>query len=320
MGNRRWRAVLTWTGVLALSATFLTGVQPTASAAPAPAPTGAPTPGLPQLPTGSPPAVAEGGSGAPEVVIEGEDRQRVAHVRSSPHGMIGSILVRFNGQYDRCSGAFVGPNTILTAAHCLYDPDRGGKADYIKFLAAESPADAGYIECVVRNKENMRVPQAFINDPTDENNDFGVIKPPQCHLPATPNSAVNIIDYTGWFGWSGADRYGQIAELAGYPKEVNDVAQDGQMWFDEARITKTQPHLIQYRMDASVGQSGAPVFDFLNSPVPGWYVLGVHAGGGRVVTLTGFPKRNWGPRLAGQHSQMLTTWFTRQPRPEPSTT
>ena len=26
------------------------------------------------------------------------------------------------------------------------------------------------------------------------------------------------------------------------------------------------------------------------------------------------------PRLAGQHSQMLTTWFTRQPRPEPSTT
>lgn len=293
--------------------------RPTASRAEVSATT-RPAPGLPQAPIAAPPSSPEAATGAPEVVIDGDDRERVAHVRSSPHGMIGSILVRFNGQYDRCTGAFVGPNTILTAAHCLYDPDRGGKADYIKFLAAESPADAGYIECVVRNQENMRVPQAFIADPSDENNDFGVIKPPQCHLPATPNSAVNIIDYVGWFGWTGADRAGQLAELAGYPKEVDDVAQNGQMWFHEARIVKTQPQLIQYRMDASSGQSGAPVFDRLSTPVPGWYVIGVHVGGGRVLTLNGIQKRNWGPRLAGQHSQMLTTWFTRRPAPEPSTT
>jgi V8-like Glu-specific endopeptidase len=73
-------------------------------------------------------AVAQTPRGA-QSVFPGDGRVQVTNVGAYPWRALVYLEDRtfFGLQADGgwCSGAFVGPNVILTAAHCLYDRDRG---------------------------------------------------------------------------------------------------------------------------------------------------------------------------------------------------
>lgn len=220
----------------------------------------APIPGLPQPPVGAPtpPAVAAGAA-SPEVVVGSESRQPVPHPRSYPHGAIGSLTLTWPGPHSvRCTGTFVGPRSVLTAAHCLWKPRWGGKPSSIVFRPGETLTVDGLIVCEVRKPANMRVMDSYVASPGEET-DVAVIKTPRCHYPGLSGNVD--ASKTGWLGFLQNNLTGRTVQLAGYPEFVDDERHGSEMCAEEGAILDTDPRLIWYRMDATEGQSGAPVFD-----------------------------------------------------------
>lgn len=341
MTGRRWTGTRGTTAVLVVAAAMLVALVsavPAVDAAPAQgAPTGPPPgtssppatpaateaaaqgalppPGLPALPRGAE-ATTEATGPAPEVVLGSDDRQRVNHPRSSPHGAIGQMYSSMGGRSVPCTGFLVYADTVATAAHCLYNKRTHRKASYVVFRPAVMPGSTGgFFTCQTSNPDNIRVPQAFIDSPSenDEDDDIGVIK---VWCSDGTNNHVNVLDYTGWLGFTPIDRTNELVRLAGYPTNVRSASTEDIMYFDTGRIQATRSQLLYYNMDATEGQSGAPVFDRIaapTAPVTGWYVLAIHSGGGRDWPD---PRQfNWGARLSGQNFQLLYNWCLRPVRP-----
>lgn len=291
-----------------------TGTRQTPASAPAEAGEAAPLPppGQPALPRGTVDTGAGEGSPLPEILLGDDDRQPVAHPRSSPHGAIGTLYASFGGAAAPCTGFLIYSDTVATAAHCLYDSDTRKKASYVTFRAADTPSTGGFFECHTTNPENIRVAPSYVSSPR-EGNDLGVIK---VRCSDGINDNVNVLDYTGWLGFTPVDRYGNLVELAGYPSSVRGAPVESTMYTDEGRIVSTGTNVLKYKIDATSGQSGAPVFDRISAPtvpVTGWYVLAIHGGGGR--DLPDPRLRNWGARTAGANYQLLYNWCLRPVRP-----
>ena len=324
MGERsrasRFRAVgMLASGALAAGLVATTPVAAMAAPHPVPpvappvAPEAAPIPppGQPALPRGV--TAAPEAAAIPEVVVGSDDRQVVVHPRNSPHGAVGQMYSSMGGAAVPCTGVLVYKDTIATAAHCLYNKRTRRKATYVTFRPAVMPTmTSGFFECHTSNPDNIRVPQAYIDSPS-ETEDIGVIK---VFCSDGTNDHVNVLDYTGWLGFSAVDRTGEVVQLEGYPTRVRSAEVDNTMYFDAGRILDSQSRLLNYNMSATEGQSGAPVLDRITAPaapVTGWYVIAIHSGGGR--TFTDWRERNWGTRLAGANFRLLYNWCLRPVAP-----
>jgi len=75
-----------------------------------------------------------GAEGARTVFGE-DDRVEITDTEDYPYRMIGLILMESKaGEKRMCSGTLIGPHTVLTAAHCIYDHDRGGWLQNFRFV------------------------------------------------------------------------------------------------------------------------------------------------------------------------------------------
>ncbi len=62
----------------------------------------------------------------------------VASTTSYPYSAAVEMVVDFQGHPITCSGALIDPTHVLTAAHCLYDPNEGGLADSVTVYAGRN--------------------------------------------------------------------------------------------------------------------------------------------------------------------------------------
>jgi len=178
-----------------------------------------------------------------ESIIGNDDRTKVENTVQYPYSAIAHIESDIGG----CTGWFIDADTLVTAGHCVYDPESQrwaswatvypgrngehlpyGSAEAVEFFTVQGWADGG-----------------------DINYDYGAI---QIDRP--------LGQATGWFG------------ISGYPGDK----EYGTQWQHHDQVRETTSHKLHYANDTFGGQSGSPVF-IENDPVCGACGIAIHTNG-----------------------------------------
>jgi V8-like Glu-specific endopeptidase len=255
---------------LALSLSF----SPHHSLGQAPAPTGTPTPGTPtpgprspaasrsqrdwvgvRLQPPRPGAVSPSLDGfAPSLVIGTDDRLRVSPTTGYPWSAVTSLEVSFaNGLITvLCSGSIIGPTTVLTAGHCVYDHQFGfGFATSIRVIPGRDGTTTEPFGS--QPAVSINTTSGWVNE-QDHSVDIAVV--------GLPNSDLTSV--TGRFKFAagnGASLLGITTNISGYPAERTN-----QQWASAGPIgdreysPSTDTGRLLYLVDTTSGQSGSPIW------------------------------------------------------------
>jgi V8-like Glu-specific endopeptidase len=197
------------------------------------------------------------------VIFGSDNRVSVGSTLEWPARSVAKLYVTWpNGAGGGCTGTLIGRRSVISAGHCVYNPDKGGWAAAITAIPGLDgqymPFGSGqmiYIDSVTGWTE-------------DQNNDYDY---------SMITLDRNLGDATGWMGLaslSDSTLDGLPAEIAGYPGDLANgvgeyVARDPIETFDST--------MLYYDIDTMPGDSGASV-----RGSGSWrdYVFGVHGGDG----------------------------------------
>jgi V8-like Glu-specific endopeptidase len=226
-----------------------------------------------------------------ETILGDDERVRVLDTELNPWRMICSLEIQSKfGQWVG-TGWLAGPRTVITAGHCVHDPQMGGWAERIVVRAGRSAERQpfGAITC----KRFSTTDRWFHGAAPDF--DYAAI-----HL---GDEGPALTDRTGWFATvvhNDAALLAQRVNVSGYPGDKGGDTQ----WFHAKQIVYATEHRIFYDVDTMAGQSGAPVWlDTDDGP----RVVGVHAYGvgGTVVNI----EANSAPRITAAVLDRIREWL-----------
>jgi glutamyl endopeptidase len=204
-----------------------------------------------------------------EVVIGTDDRIRINPTTSYPWRSICSLLItpKVGTKQYIGTGWLVSPRTVITAGHCVYMHDLGGWAKTIQVtpgrngVSRENPFGSS-------TQDHFRSFNDWIDD-SDSDYDIGAIILPKNF------TGFNSLGYFGFANLS--DLEGMTANLSGYPGDKDKLAElRGTQWFNSRGIKEEDSHRFYYDIDTAGGQSGSPVWRYLNGQR---HVVGIHTVG-----------------------------------------
>ena len=186
-----------------------------------------------------------------------------------------------------CTGWLFGPDTIITAGHCVYNPvtkvwqTSNGQ---LRAWPGRDDAKTPYGSCTV--KSVWTTTEWFQN--ADRNYDVAAMK-----LNCTVGNT------TGWPGiwYTSASLVGETMYVRGYPA---DKPYATQWWHAEVATADTTAMRLFYMTDTYNGQSGSPVYSFVVGNCT--CVLGIHATGTTVGPVNG------GTRITKEIADQLMYW------------
>ncbi|HSR32082.1 MAG TPA: hypothetical protein VLY63_16090, partial [Anaerolineae bacterium] len=236
----------------------------------------------------------------PESVFPPDDRVRVTAVTSFPWRTVTKLFMTFpNGASGGCSGAIIGCADghgyhILTAGHCIYSHGNGGWATSVKIFPG---LDGSYAPYNYAWATNLRSYTGWTNSAMTE------------HDWAMVTLDRNVGDFTGWMGRitasSSNSMYTGTANTAGYPCNVaggtctNPVTPSNTQWFDADSGRTATEYNHWYWMDTQPGQSGSPVWRYVD---PDRHIMTVHTSG------NDGSGSNHGTRLNQNKFDQVNTW------------
>lgn len=168
------------------------------------------------------------------------------------------------------TGWLVNENTVITAAHVVtHETNKSWEhPGQDKIIPGRHLNDKPWGSC---GWSQMWVPRAYIERASgqgDQRYDYAIIK-----------LDCNVGKQTGWFAafWTTARLKEQILGLSGYP---GNLSIDGSRQYYHNDYVRDEPEgLVVHGADATDGQSGSPVFQFVRKDVcPNACVMGVHTG------------------------------------------
>ncbi|PFG73401.1 trypsin-like serine peptidase [Tepidiforma thermophila] len=202
-------------------------------------------------------------------VIGPDNRIRVTNTADFPWSAVVYLELydRYGFLVSSCSGTFISPDAILTAAHCLYSED--GWTEDIRVVPGKSGAlePFGFTWAT-----DWWVPDPWYFDPGNELYDWGLIR---------------VSDEPGWeTGWltmailsTATLRLPDIEPaIVGYPGDKPD----GTMWFDyEPGFLDVDAFTLYHTIDTAPGQSGSAVIltNTTNRIELLGYIVGIHVRG-----------------------------------------
>lgn len=187
----------------------------------------------PQIPTINDPRFV-----GPDSIIGTDDRRKA---KANP----AVVQIQRNG-YNHCTGWMIADDTLVTAAHCLYDWSRG---DWVSKLTFR-PSDWSQWSYEFASQSWISSDYARSGS---ANSDWGVVKFPR------PISA-------SWFGMKpstyASELTGERATITGFPGEkgrglIRDYAQ---LWSANGTLQAGSEARVCYSIDTTGGQSGSPVY------------------------------------------------------------
>ncbi len=219
-----------------------------------------------------------------EIVHGRDDRVRVANTQPYPWRTICKLeITAANGRRFGCSGALIGPRTVLTNGHCVFMHDNGGWARSIRVIPGKNGAAEPYGSATSTFYHSVR----GWTQSRSSNYDYAVVVLP---------SSAKLGNTTGWMGLANlsfTSLMGLNVNSSGYPGDKPY----GTQWWNSNNVLAVTARRLFYRLDTYGGQSGSPVWRFRNGQR---HIVAVHNTGGSVF--------NGSVRLAKPVFDNLVRW------------
>ncbi|QAY79351.1 serine protease [Sphingosinicella sp. BN140058] len=231
-----------------------------------------------------------------ESIIGLDERTQILDTQNWPWRMICALAIEGPWGNFVGTGWFVGPKTVITAGHCVYEPNAmGGWATKITLTPGASGSQEPFQSVVATRFETT---DQWLNA-QDPDFDMAVI-----HLDVALGSQV------GWFGVASlpdATLQNFQVNVSGYPVDKGGR----QQWWARNRIRGLTPRRVFYDVDTMGGQSGAPVF-IIQSEGAAPQVVGIHAYGvGGAVPASVPQDVNSAPRIIPEVITLIKQWVAK---------
>ncbi len=189
-----------------------------------------------------------------KAVFDYDDRITVYEPSVYPFSAIALLEVTAEcGDTWTASGFMVGPDRLLTGAHCLVCPKHSSWARYINFYFGFK-GYGNYRYCY-SGRWTAWAGNLFSDRQYTTLNDYGCVK-----------FYENVGDIVGWFGshWDMSDSSVESERLyvAGY--------RDGILRYDSGWVRAQDKDHLAYTIDAVAGNSGGPIY------TSDYYAVGIH--------------------------------------------
>jgi glutamyl endopeptidase len=193
-----------------------------------------------------------------------------------PYSAITYLIPAWNGSSGNCTGFVIGPHTIATAGHCLYDHEDGlGYADTVYVAPAKNLSSTPY---GVYYAAKIAVLNGFAFD-RDYELDYGVVQLNQNISQMTGTISLRMV--SGSMNDMGTN-------ITGYPWNPAKYLDSG-MYRHVDKVWLTYPNYILYANDTEVGMSGSPIIN--DSASCNMCAIGIHT--------QGYGPANWSSSLNG---------------------
>ena len=201
------------------------------------------------------PAFAAGDE-ASRKVFGDDDRIQIANTKIYPFSAIGYLESKdTNGQYESCSATLIGPSTVLTAAHCLYNHEAGGWQENMFFVPGLNGSTAADAPFGGYEYEDAYVVQGFIDN---YQGFYGSVLPWDLGIVTLKQPVGQNL---GWLGYANYDNLGEFkANIVGYPGDKPM----GTMWRTSCDVLSENigDGYFQYDCDTYPGSSGSAVYSY----------------------------------------------------------
>ncbi len=194
-----------------------------------------------------------------------DDRKPVADPQQSPYNAVCRLKIAYrDGSIGYGTGFIYGKNLLATAAHCLYDASRGGRAEQITIYPAASEEMLPFGEYTVDADNSVfHYPKKW-SENGEWKYDFGVIEAEEAW-----DARIQPLKLESR---SVSQLKGGTFSLVGYDyKSFTQYRSTG-------KISQVRSNDLLYRLDVLHGESGAPVMD-KNGIVVGIANYGAEEGG-----------------------------------------
>ncbi|EGQ3182461.1 trypsin-like peptidase domain-containing protein [Staphylococcus pseudintermedius] len=224
-----------------------------------------------------------------ESVIGTDERKKVTSFTSSPIKENVAIKVEWKnseGNYEGyvASGVMVSKDTVLTAAHVVYDEGR-------KKIAERITVYSGLYGNIIRGSAKgikTYVLKGYTST-LDSKYDLAAIK-----------LDTNLGSLTGSLGITSIIALGDKIATAGYPDDKTDRTNSSDlkyyMWRSTGKIMNLDKYRVYYDADTSGGQSGSGVWDVKSNKL-----VAIHTNGGKTF--------NFGTRITPQYLDYIKYWI-----------
>jgi glutamyl endopeptidase len=204
-------------------------------------------------------------------VYEDDTRVHIIAPTTYPNSAIAYIVAYFplTKRYYNCTGFFIGPRSVATAGHCLYDLDNG-KAGSIKIYPGQNgdPRLQGTSLNGYTTKYRMFIHPKWLATPSNKHYDYAVIQ-----TNAALGTKVGIFGYSVQSSVIPTGTY----TVRGYPIDKPI----GELWSTYGNINYKSLLHYWYRIDTEGNQSGSPLYK--SSATPCCSVVGIHTEGGNAI-------------------------------------
>ncbi|MEY8599962.1 trypsin-like serine peptidase [Staphylococcus shinii] len=189
-----------------------------------------------------------------ERILAKDNRMLVKNYTSYPYKTIVLLNMTFTNITYIGTGTVIAPDTILTAAHNVYDSRLGGWATEITAYAGATANKATIGKAKVDKKYVL---PDWINSQSSQH-DLAVIK-----------LKTSLGEQTGSLGITDKMKLNEVIQTAGYPADKGGWT----LYKGSGLLKKVTDFNIYYDIDTYGGQSGSPVWNAENK------IIGVHAYG-----------------------------------------
>jgi V8-like Glu-specific endopeptidase len=221
------------------------------------------------------------------VVDTTDDRVQITDSSGYPSAVVGWLWSQDQkGDWSTCTATLIGPKTVITAAHCVYDHDTGGWVQAMSFLPGMTDAESapfGQFDWA-----NINILKGFIDNYDGTN--YGSVMPWDL---AEIELAEPAGDQLGWLGFRVDDASDFKAEIIGYPGDKPD----GTMWDVKCDIPAANfgDQIYWHNCDTYAGSSGSSMFE--DAGKGDLYIRGIN--------VAEDDKVNYGVRLIDSYYQFI---------------